>query len=436
MQHIGGDALIRLVGNIQKSNNFQKIQNNNKNFKEDLVMSEKKMEVTKKIAIIGVGNCGSQVASLAEKKYPTIFDSVYINTSDTDLAMVSSEGKLKFKVGSTKDVEGSGKNREKMKEYLTDDLNRILGDKSLQECIVDKKYVFIVASMAGGTGSGAAPVLIELFRQLFPDVNFVLVGVLPKYESSLAEHANAIEFLNELYDILGEDTTYMIYDNETTSDIPSPTVCLEMVNENIVEDLRIISGIDNYPTQYESIDEADMESIVSTPGRLIVARINKNLTEKSMEDSKLDEMLIKSIKQSCHAETDRNKKVVRWGVITYFTDEVNRLYNSKLEGLRDFLGTPVERFNHNALNNGNENMNFIYLVAAGLSPINDRVKKTTELMETLKSSLPTGENKYILSGENTSYSVIEDAKKAYRRSKAPEQINTNDILAKFKKKDK
>lgn len=391
------------------------------------------MEMEKKIAIIGVGNCGGQVAYLAEQKYPTLFDTVYVNTSAADLSMVSPESTFKFKIGDKKDVEGSGKNRAKMKEYLMEDISKILGDENLIECISSKKYVFVITSAAGGTGSGAGPVLMEILRQMFPDGNFVLVGVLPQLGASLMEQGNALEFLNELYDVLGDNTTYMIYDNESTSDLP-PTKALEVVNEGIVEDLRILSGVDNYATPYESIDEADMESIISTPGRLLVARVTKNLTEKAMEDGQIDEMIVKSIKQSNHAETDRNKKVVRWGIITYFTDAVNKLYSSSLEGLRDFIGTPVERFNHNAINDGNENLNFLYMIASGLSPINDRVKKITERIDELKSALANDESsRYILAGEGASYDLMEARKKADKKARQAEAVDTNKIFEKFMK---
>lgn len=387
----------------------------------------------KKIAIIGVGNCGSQVAQLAQSKYPDIFDCIYINTSDSDLAMVTAEDQLKFKIGKKDQVEGSGKNRTKMKEYLMDDINNILGDENLQNAIVDKKYTFIISSAAGGTGSGAAPVLMEILRQMFPDTHFILVTVLPQISSSLMEQGNALEFLNELYDVLGETTTYMVYDNETTSDLP-PTKALEVVNENIVEDLRVLSGVDNYPTPYESIDEADMESIITTPGRLLVVRLNKRLSEKSVEDNNLDDMIIKAIKQSAHAETDRNKRVIRWGVITYFTDAVNKLYTSEFNKLADFIGTPIERFNHNAINKNNENLNFLYMIASGLSPINDRVVKVTERIEELKNALANDDSsRYILSGDGASYDVLQARRKADKRANAPDEVNPADIFKKFMK---
>ena len=389
--------------------------------------------MSKKIVLIGVGNCGGQVASLAERKYTDLFDAVYINSSESDLAMIKSDNNIKFKIGNRDEIEGSGKNRAKMKEYLLADINKILGNENFQNCVATKKYCYIITSAAGGTGSGAAPVLTEIMRQMFPDTNFILVGVLPNMNASLMEQGNALEFLTELYDLLGDTTTYMIYDNESTVELP-PTTALSTVNEAIVEDLRVLSGIDNYPTPYESIDEADLESIISTPGRLLVTRVTTGLTEKSMEDDNLDDIIIKTIKRSAHAETDRNKKVVRWGIITYFTEEVNALYRPSLDKLMNFIGTPFERFNHNAINDKNENLNFLYLITSGLSPINDRVLKITNRIEELKAALAKDEtNRYILSGEGSSYSILEERKKVNRRTHQSEEVNPADIFKKFMK---
>lgn len=387
----------------------------------------------KQIALIGIGNAGNQIAYLGAKSYSEIFDCIYINSSEADLNMVKDENGLKFKIGSPDEIEGSGKNRTKIKEVMLKHVNEILADERLQNCIVEKKYCFIISSIAGGTGSGLSPCLMEVLRQMYPDTNFILVAVLPQLKASLMEQGNALEYLNELYDVLGSNTTYMIYDNEQVAGLP-PTTGLEEVNKNIIEDLRVLSSVDNVPTIYESIDEADMESIITTPGRLLVSRITAGLTEKNLEDNNLDEIIIKNIKQSKHCETDRNKKVTRWGIITYFTDQVNKLYNPDLNGLIEFIGTPVERFNHNAINENNENMNFLYLIASGLSPINDRVKKITERIEELKNALATDEsNKYILSGDGASYSVLEERKKAEKQKKEAETIVPADIFKKFMK---
>jgi cell division GTPase FtsZ len=389
--------------------------------------------MNKEIVLVGLGNAGGQVANRCEIKYPEIFDCVYINSSEADLAMVKTEDGLKFKIGDKAEIEGSGKNRAKMKEYLCNDISNILGDTKLQKLISNKKYCFVISSTAGGTGSGAAPVMMELLREMFPDTNFILVAILPTLGASLMEQGNALEFLTELYDVLGSNTTYMIYDNETAADLP-PTKALSVVNECIVEDLRVLSGIDNYATPYESIDAADMESIITTPGRLIVVRINSDLTEKNMEDANLDQMIVKAMKRSSHAETDRNKKVVRWGIITFFTEEVNKLYNPTMNGVVEFIGTPIERFNHNAINTGKESSNFLYMIASGLSPINDRVNRITQRIDQLKAALAEDDaNKYILAGEGASYSTLMDRKKADRRNNQAEAVDPQAIFKKFMK---
>ena len=187
--------------------------------------------MNKRICLIGVGNAGSMVASLAAKRYgSSLFDSVYINSSDADLSQIKADNTIKFKIGDREEIEGSGKNRLKMKQYLREYIKSIILSEEFTEMLSDKKYVFIIASTAGGTGSGSAPVLFEILRMRFPDIHFILVGILPKLGASLMEQGNSLEFLNELYTDLGDNTTYMIYDNETVSD-KSPTEGLEIVIE-------------------------------------------------------------------------------------------------------------------------------------------------------------------------------------------------------------
>ena len=381
----------------------------------------------KNIGLIGIGNCGSQIAYLGQQKYATLFDSYYINSSESDLAMI--DGEFKFKIGD-EEVEGSGKNRSKMKQYLKDNISDIMNNEGFMNSLAEKKYIFVIASAAGGTGSGAAPMLIDLLRNCFIDAHFILVLVLPQLKSSLMEQSNSLEFLKELYNVIDQDLTYMVYDNNSVTD-KSPTEILEAVNENIIEDIRILSGIDNYPTPYESIDDADMESIITTPGRLIVTRIKSGLIEKNMEynPSYIDDAIIKSIKQSAHAETDRNKRVLRLGLITYFNEATNKVFNPVLDKLYNFIGTPLEVFNHNAINDDKEELNFLYLIASGLSPINDRSKRIADRVDALKNALASDStNKYILSAEDEK---IIKRKEIKARVKDPGKIKTSEIFNKF-----
>lgn len=394
----------------------------------------KKVDVAeKKVVLIGIGNCGNQVVNLGEKKYPELFDCVYINTSDSDLAMVHTQEGMKFKIGQDAEyeVEGSGKNRKKMKEYLRDDIEAIIKDEKFKNSVADKKYAFVIVSGAGGTGSGAGPVFTNIMQDAFPDTSFILVGVLPRQGSSLLELGNAVEFLDELYHKMSGGTTYMIYDNETRADLPV-TTALTKVNEDIIEDIRVFTGVDNFPTPFESIDDADMETIISTPGRLIVARVPaENLTEKCLEDGKLDDIIVRCIKKSAHAETDRNKKVARWGIITYLNDEVNQLYSPDLPSLESFLGSPIERFNHNSINDGSEKLNFMHVIASGLSPVNDRITKIVNRIKELNDAVLKAKDEKLGIDENVTEVISGLRQNSSKAKDADKKFSVADAFDKF-----
>lgn len=369
------------------------------------------MENKKKVVLIGIGNCGNQIAYLGETKYPDLFDAVYINTSESDLSQVNSES-LKYKIGENADVdvEGSGKNRARMKKYLRGDIESILKDEKFEDMVVDKSYAFVIVSAAGGSGSGAGPVFTSLLGKKFPDTNVQLYGVLPNLDNaSLLELVNSLEFLDELYTKMDPGTRYALYDNDTVADLPV-TVGLSTVNDSVIEDIRVFTGIDNYSTPYESIDDADMNTILSSPGRQLVVRLTDGICAKAMEDGNLDKMLVKAIKNSNHAELDRARKVVRWGLITFLTDDANCLYSPKFPELESFLGTPSERFNHNAVNTGSDKLNFVYLIASGLPPINDRINRYTERIKELKEAMAAGSNSGYVMQENYVKDLVKEVR--------------------------
>ena len=79
-------------------------------------------------------------------------------------------------------------------------------------------------------------------------------------------------------------------------------------------------------------------------------------------------------------------------------------------------------------------MNFFYLIASGMSPINDRVKKITDRIEELENALAKDDtDKFILSGEGASYDVMEARRKADRKNRAQQEVSPEDIFKKFRK---
>jgi hypothetical protein len=76
-------------------------------------------------------------------------------------------------------------------------------------------------------------------------------------------------------------------------------------------------------------------------------------------------------------------------------------------------------------------MNFIYLIAAGLSPINDRAVKIKERIEYLKEQ-KADNNSYVLSG--TSTNTNENRKNLNNKTNTSGEINSQELLASLRRK--
>lgn len=323
------------------------------------------------IGVLGIGNAGNQVATLALSHG---IPCVAINTSENDLAMVP-DGVKKFLIG---DSRGAGKDRSEAKGFLKGDIMKILKNDELKSFILDQDFVFIVSSTGGGTGSGTAPILYETLNQMFTDTNFILVGILPTLNEALSAQTNTIEYLKELYDSI-TNCTYMIYDNEKFEKMPSYRM-MEVVNKAIVDDMMVMRGDYNYPTKYDSIDQNDMTRLLTTPGRIAIASIY-GCKEKDFDDTTMEETVVEDFKHNAHAELQRDKRRPNMGLITNLNERLNENFDTHIPTVRAFLGEPIHDFRHIVVNSDRSLDNNIFVIATGLSKIEDRVVKTSERIE-------------------------------------------------------
>ena len=281
----------------------------------------------------------------------------------------------KFLIG---DSRGAGKDRSEAKMFLRNDIMSVLKDEALKEFIVSQDFVFIVSSTGGGTGSGASPVLYETLNQMFTDTNFILIGILPTLNEALSAQTNTIEYLREMYDSI-TNCTYMIYDNDKYEKMPSYRM-METVNLAIVKDMMIMRGDYNYATKYDSIDQNDMTRLLTTPGRIAIASIY-DCKEKDFDDRTIEDAIIDEFKHNAHAELQRDKRRPNMGLITNLNERLNETLDTHVPQVRAFLGEPIHDFRHIVVNTDRSLDNNIFVIATGLSKIEDRIVKTSERIE-------------------------------------------------------
>lgn len=323
------------------------------------------------VSVVGIGNAGSQVAALAADKLK--IPVLAINSSEKDLQTIP-EPIPHYLMG---DEKGAGKERQAAKLFLKDSVMDILS-KDFAQDVFNKEVVFVVSSTGGGTGSGTALVLADVIREVYHDTKVILVGILPTLKEALSTQVNTIEYMKELYETLG-DATYMIYDNEKLAKLPS-TIMMQKINQSIVDDIDVIRGTYQHPTRYASIDEKDAGNIISTSGRIVIAAL-RNLKEKDIDEVTLEDLLIEQFKINTHCEIQRDKIVKRTGVISLLSERLNERFDTNLVEVQKFIGTPVESFEHTVINADRQLENCVFLIAAGLTQINDRIRKINDRIE-------------------------------------------------------
>lgn len=318
--------------------------------------------------IIGIGNAGSQVASLALSEG---MDAVVINSSENDLSTIP-DTVIKFPLG---DLKGAGKNREEAKRFLKDSIRKILEKSEFIDFMDNKDVIFVISSTGGGTGSGISPILTQILKKSFPDTYVILVGILPTLDEAYSTQINTLEYTQELYKKL-DNPTYMFYDNDRMKDLPSHLM-MEEINKAIVNDIKVLQGSYNFTTKYSSIDEKDMSMIISTSGRIVVASYT-NIKEKDLDKMSIDEKLIQLLKTGAHTELQLDRVIKRSGVIANLNANMAQSFDDHLIELQKVIGAPVEEFSHLSINDEKVLPNNVYFVGAGLSPINDRIEKINE----------------------------------------------------------
>lgn len=373
------------------------------------------------VSVVGIGNAGSQVAALAAEKLSVPV--LAINSSERDLQTIPTNVP-KVLIGDTK---GAGKERSAAKRFLKDAIMDIISNTEYKE-IFNTDVLFIVSSTGGGTGSGASVLLSSIMSEAYSRVKVITIGILPTLKEALSTQLNTIEYMQELYNTL-DDATYMLYDNDKLSKLPSTTM-MQSINESIVNDIDVIRGTYQISTKFSSIDEKDMSNIISTKGRIAIASL-RDIKEKDLDETTFEDMLIHQFKTNAHCEIQRDKIVHRTGVISNLSDRLNERFDSHIPEVQEFIGSPVEEFEHTAINVDRHIPNNVFLIVAGLTQVNDRIRKINDRIDEINEKQKQIEEESELGGID----FAEMSKKIERKDSDKMSGENVDLMSIFNKFD-
>lgn len=377
-----------------------------------------------KVGIIGIGNTGNQVAALA--KDTLNIPVIAINSSEKDLETISED--IPKKLISDKEglTQGAGKDRALAKKYLKDSVMNLIKDTDILSLISNLDVVFIISSTGGGTGSGTAPLMASILASTFKDVKVIMIGVLPVNNEALGAHVNTLEYLNELYNVL-DNQTYLLYDNDKLEGLPSYKI-MEQVNNEIVQDINVLRCTYNFTTKFDSIDDRDMMRLISFPGRIVVSRL-EDFNEKACDNQTIEDMLIDNIKRNTHVEAQRDKKIRASGIITNLSQTLTAEFDNNVPRVRDFMGEPLHAFNHIYVNDDRKKPNNVFYIMSGLTPVNDKINLISDRIEEIEERQKTMESDDALS--SVQLDVLSNKIADKKEEDEETQVNLKDIFSNF-----
>ncbi len=217
-----------------------------------------------KIKVVGVGGGGGNAINHMISCGIEGVEFIAVNTDAQDLLKNSAPYVEQIGERLTKGL-GVGGNPSRGKKAAEESI------ENLKHLIADTNLLFVTAGMGGGTGTGAAPVLAKLAKEMLGDDILVIAVVTRPFEFEGYVRSNqAEEGILEIQKYA--DSTIIIPNEKLFEIIDSKTSTREafnMVDKILLQAVRGISDVITHPGQV-NIDFEDVETIMKNCGKSLI----------------------------------------------------------------------------------------------------------------------------------------------------------------------
>ena len=362
---------------------YERLKNSNSIKQEDNMqqpISENKNEIINIVpnepttAVIGIGQCGGNIAHRARIQG---FLTCAVNTSKEDLSGCITDLKFEFK-----NAGGSGKERSRSKNIFASNLDEF--NKFFQDKFSNIKNVVIVASAAGGTGGGSAPMCARFLKDNYPNKNIFLIMSLGSIYEDIKSQENMLSVLEELNKC---EVNYLLFDNDRSSK-ENVNEIYDQIDSDIIDAIRFISRQYFEESSVSNIDVADMQKLYLENKRMII--VTGKFDTKVSNKIDPNQQIINAINNSTQIPVINNPMSYALFLSTKSSSKnyVDKL-DKELRFLVDEFGEPYEIYKH--YQEGPENAPDFAVCITGLDDcvdrytlINDRLSEFNERMNNSK----------------------------------------------------
>lgn len=330
------------------------------------------------ISVIGLGGGGSNIADEFAKQG---FLAGTINFSQKDIESLE-HIKYKHRLNGS---EGVGHDRQKAIQLFTEQhqntINFILDNFSDQS----NEMIIFPFACGGGSGSGLAPILIDIISNTLEDKVIVAMPILPDFSESAVSQMNTLQVFEELSSL---DVCVLPVDNEQIKSkfrLDNKSKLFKHGNQYVVELFTKLFDYTNNSSKNGNFDKRDFLTVfnvkgIATIGMCDITKLNQEelLLNKNGVSKQIQDSWIKSVFAPINTYRVLKSAIIfdaQERLLEYI--DTNHIY-SKFE-----CGIPLDIFNgvyQDQLGN-------VMTVLTGLSWCNARLKQIEEVVEIKQSQI-------------------------------------------------
>ena len=335
-----------------------------------------------KAGVVAIGNGGSSVGVyLRNAGYPVSF----ANTSfkDLDTAIVPDDQDAYLIEDMNAQSRGAGRDRSIAKEIYKswNQTGGIFKSERFDSLMRENDIIFVIASTAGGTGSGLAPTLSYQISKKYPDKVVIPVAILPRDTESIKSQYNTIDYFNELDSInkAGDvSLSYMVYDLNNLSHM-SADESYKQIATDIVAAINVICGSMSEITKHGMIDERDMLTIISAPGLMTIVSDPK-IDLNKVGSNGIQHMMLDKLNGSSVCQIQRDKICRYYGVFLKIQEESeDDVVKNDYTTMTNVTGKPLDIFVNYATTEGS--FSSYGMIISGQSLPFDRINRCADMVK-------------------------------------------------------
>lgn len=259
--------------------------------KEDIFENATLPLDTARIVVAGVGGGGcNTIRHMVEHKVTGV-NFLCVNTDVKDLAKVSGQEQLPIGKKRTKGL-GAGGDPTEGREAALEDRDAI------KESLENIDMLFVTAGMGGGTGTGAAPIVSEVAKEM--GILTVAVVTMPFHFEGVRRNTQAQAGLDNMRNVV--DAIIVIPNDKLLNNLDKDIKIRDAfarVNDVLLDSVRGISDLITKPGEI-NVDFADVSSVMRNMGMCMMGTGHSNedgaalkAVEQALGNPLIDDMQLK-----------------------------------------------------------------------------------------------------------------------------------------------